>query len=64
MKRNLVLKNDRQTRKPKVQRTLTSMFGIEGPKFIEAVGTQLICPYCRHKFRAPQGLIPHKHMHQ
>ena len=40
------------------------MFGIQGPKFVEAVGTQLICPYCRHKFRAPQGIIAHKHMHE
>ena len=46
MKRNLVAKNDRQPRKPKVQRSLTSMFGIQGPKFVEAIGTQLICPYC------------------
>ena len=59
MKRNLEAKNDRQPRKPKVQRSLTSMFGIQGPKFVEAIGTQLICPYCRH-----QGLIAHKHMHE
>ena len=64
MKRNLEAKNDRQPRKPKVQRSLTSMFGIQGPKFVEAIGTLLICPYCRHKFRAPQGLIAHKHMYE
>ena len=33
------------------------MFGIQGQKFVEAIGTQLICPYCRHKLRARQVLI-------
>ena len=35
-----------------------------GPKFVEAPGTQLLCPYCQRKFRAPQGLVAHKHMHE
>ena len=26
-----------------------------GPKFVEATGKQLVCPYCQYKFRAPQG---------
>ena len=40
------------------------MFRKVGPKFVEAVGVQLICPYCERKFRAPQGLVAHKHMHE
>ena len=23
-----------------------------GPKFVEATGKQLVCPYCQYKFRA------------
>ena len=26
-----------------------------GPKFVEATGKQLVCPYCQYKFRTPQG---------
>ena len=37
---------------------------MEGPKFVEACGIQLVCPYCRRKFKAPQGLVAHKHMHE
>ena len=40
------------------------MFSGDSPKFVEASGVQLLCPYCHHKFRAPQGLIAHKHMHE
>ena len=25
---------------------------------------QLLCPYCHKKFKAPQGLVSHKHMHE
>ena len=40
------------------------MFRSDCPKFVEAPGVQLVCPYCGHKFRAPQGLVSHKHMHE
>ena len=59
--------NDNGDRKPgrnKVQRTLTSMFNQGGPKFVEVNGVQLVCPYCNHKFRAPQGLVNHKYIHE
>ena len=40
------------------------MFRRTGPKFVEAVGVQLICRYCSRKFKAPQGLSAHIHMHE
>ena len=64
MKRILLCENDRQPKQVKVQRTITSMFRADGPKFVETTGVQLVCPYCGHKFRAPQGLVSHKHMHE
>ena len=64
MKRRLLCENDRQSKQVKIQRTITSMFRSDCPKFVEATGVQLICPYCGHKFRAPQGLISHKYMHE
>ena len=39
----------------KLKHTITSMFSGDSPKFVEASGIQLLCPYCHHKFRAPQG---------
>ena len=40
------------------------MFTREGPKFVQIVGVQILCPYCHKKFKAPQGLVSHKHMHE
>ena len=40
------------------------MFSGDSPKFVEASGVQLLCPYCHYKFRAPEGLIAYKHMHE
>ena len=31
---------------------------------MEVVGVQLLCPYYHNKFKAPQGLVSHKHMHE
>ena len=64
MKRNLQVENVRESKRVKLQQTLTSMFKVEGPKFVEACGVQLVCPYCQRKFKAPQGLVSHKHMHE
>ena len=48
----------------KRQRSIRSMFKKSGPKFVEAVGLQLQCRYCSRKFKAPQGLVAHIHMHE
>ena len=65
MKRNrIIVENEKPEKRAKLQQTITSMFHAGGPKFVEAAGVQLVCPYCHHKFRAPQGLISHKHMHE
>ena len=58
------VQNDVSGKPPKIQRTITSMLGRNGPEFVETTGTQLQCPYCSHKFRAPQGLVAHKYMHE
>ena len=65
MKRNFcIIENDEQGKRRKLQQTITSMFQATGPEFVEAPGLQLVCPYCHHKFKAPQGLISHKYMHE
>ena len=46
---------ERASKRPKLQQSITSMFDRTRPKFVETSGTQLLCPYCGHKFRAPQG---------
>ena len=56
--------DERAPKRPKVQQAITNMFTREGPKFVEVVGVQLLCPYCHKKFKAPQGLVSHKHMHE
>ena len=38
------------------------MFGIQVQNSLKQ--SVLSCPYCRHKFRALQGLIAHKHKHE
>ena len=55
MKRNLQVENVREPKRIKLQQTLTSMFKGKGPKFVEACGVQLVCPYCQRKFLAKQG---------
>ena len=45
----------RPSKRPKLQQSITSMLQGIGPKFVEATGKQLVCPYCQYKFRAPQG---------
>ena len=60
MKRTLLVDKNENNKCVKIQRTLTSMFGLAGPEFTEVRGVQLICPYCHRKFRAPQGLVSHK----
>ena len=64
MDRKPELVDGRPLKRPKVQQSLTNMFSREGPKFVEVVGVQLLCPYCHRKFRAPQGLVVHKYMHE
>ena len=49
------VENHRPSKRAKVQQSITSMFHGIGPRFVEASGTQVVCPYCQHKFRAPQG---------
>ena len=55
---------ERPSKRPKLQQSITSLFHSIGPRFVEAIGTQLVCPYCQRKFRAPQGLVAHRHMHE
>ena len=64
MDRKPEIVDERPRKRPKVQQSLTNMFSRKGPKFVEVVGVQLLCPYCHRKFRAPQGLVAHKHMHE
>ena len=54
----------RRNKRQKPQQNLTSMFRPGEPKFVEVTGVQLSCPYCNLKFRAPQGLVNHKYMHE
>ena len=62
MKRKL---NASERREPqKLQGSIRSMFVQSGPKFVETVGVQLTCRYCDRKFKAPQGLVAHIHMHE
>ena len=63
MKRDLDF-GQRRGRPSKLQRSIRSMFVKSGPKFVEAVGLQLTCRYCARKFKAPQGLVSHIHMHE
>ena len=53
-----------QRKRRKLQQSIRSMFQRSAPKFVEAVGVQLVCRYCNRKFRAPQGLSAHIHMHE
>ena len=64
MRQNAGFKEERPIKRQKLQQSITNMFGRIGPKFVEVVGVQLLCPYCHRKFRAPQGLVAHKHMHE
>ena len=43
--------------------TTNNYMNVSG-RLAEAPGLQLVCPYCHHKFKAPQGLISHKYMHE
>ena len=51
-------------KRQKLQQSIKSMFLRSGPKFVEGDGVQPICRYCNRKFRAPQGLVVHIHMHE
>ena len=53
-----------QRKRRKLQQSIRSMFQRSAPKFVEAVGVQLVCRYCNRKFRAPQGLSAHLYMHE
>ena len=64
MDRRPAFDETRLAKRPKIQQSITKMFSGVGLKFTEVVGVQLLCPYCGHKFRAPQGLVAHKHMHE
>ena len=55
---------ERQRKRRKLQQSIRTMFKRTGPKFVEAVGVQLVCRYCNRKFKAPQGLSAHIHMHE
>ena len=63
MKRKLNA-GQRRGKPQKLQRSIRSMFVQSGPKFVETVGVQLTCRYCDRKFKAPQGLVAHIHMHE
>ena len=63
MKRDLDF-GQRRGKPQKLQRSIGSMFVQSGPKFVEAVGLKLTCRYCARKFKAPQGLVSHIHMHE
>ena len=56
--------NGAERKRPKLLQSIKSMFSVSGPKFVEALGTQLLCPYCQCKFRVPQGLVTPKNMHE
>ena len=60
--RNVVVA--RKHKRPRLQQNIKSMFLNAGPKFTDAVGLQPVCRYCNLKFRAPQGLSVHLHMHE
>ena len=53
-----------QRKRRKLQQSIRTMFRRSGPKFVEAVGVQLVCRYCNRKFKAPQGLASHIRMHE
>ena len=53
-----------KAKKPRLQQNIRSMFLLTGPKFVDAVGLQPVCRYCNRKFKAPQGLAVHLHMHE
>ena len=59
-----MVENDRENKRLKIQPVITSMSGVQGPKFVEVSGLQLIYPYCNHKFRPPQGSVAQKQMHE
>ena len=54
----------RKFKRPRLQQNIRNMFLRAGPKFVNAVGLQPVCRYCNRKFRAPQGLAVHIHMHE
>ena len=56
--------NARKRKRPELQQSITSMFRRSGPKFVEAVGVQIVCKYCHRRLKAPQGLAAHIHMHE
>ena len=64
MKRRVHDNSDREPGRSNLQRTITSMFNQGGPRFVEVTGVQLVFPHCNCKFRAPQGLVNHKYMHE
>ena len=51
-------------KKIKVQQTLKSVIFGYHLKFVDSVSVQQVYPYYKHTFRAPQGLLACKHMHQ
>ena len=51
-------------KKQRLQQNIRSMFLHAGPMFVDAVGLQPVCRYCNRKFKAPQGLVVHMHMHE
>ena len=64
MRQNAGFREERPAKRQKLQQSITNMFGRIGPKFVEVVGVQLLCPYCHRKAQAPPGLVAHKHMHE
>ena len=60
MKRDLQIGNVNKSKRVKLQQSITSMFKMEGPKFVEACGVQLVCPYYRRKVKAPQVLVANR----
>ena len=55
LERDFEIKDEKVSKRPKIHWSITSMFCKTGPKFVETIGKQLLCPCCGYKFRAPQG---------
>lgn len=62
MKRSVASEANSKCKRSKLQQIRTSMFTL--PTFVAAGGVQLQCPYYNRKWRASQGLVAHRHMHE
>jgi len=56
MAREFEVNDERVSESPKIQELPTPMVYSPNPKFVETIGTKLLCPNCGHKFRVWQDL--------